>query len=137
MGSGTRNGLKVRRYLEATKDPFAVLPVPWVNKSAQWSPHMGDYVAVIYKDKIYPAILGDAGPSDKVGEASLRIARGINPKADGRNRAVSDVTVTYLFFPGTASPRGAPDYSLWRSKVAELLEDIGGISSVDKLHKWE
>lgn len=136
MGSGTRGGLEARRYLEATKDPFVVLPAPWVNKSAPWSPHMGDYAAVIYKDKIYPAILGDAGPKDKVGEASLKIARGINPEANGRNRAVSDVTVSYIFFPRTASPRGEPDYALWRTKVAALLDDIGGISSADKLHTW-
>ena len=137
MGSSTRNGLNVRRYLEATKDPFVVLPVPWVNKSAAWSPHIGDYAAVIYKDKIYPAILGDAGPSDKVGEASLRIARGLNPSANGQNRAISDVTVSYIFFPRTASPRGAPNYTLWRTKVLELLKDIGGVYYPERVHKWE
>ena len=137
MKQSTRNGLSGRRYLEATKDPFVVLPIPWVNKSAAWSPQIGDYAAVIYKNKIYPAILGDAGPTDKVGEASLKIARGINPKASGVERAVSDVSVTYLFFPRTASPRGAPDYTLWRKRVAELLDELGGISSPDVLHRWE
>jgi len=137
MSESTRSGLAARRNLEATKDPFVVLPVPWVNKDADWGPRIGDYVAVIYKDRIYPAILGDSGPSDKVGEASLRIARAINPKASGRNRAVTDVTVTYLFFPKTAGPRSAPDYQLWRDKVAELLEEMGGIYSADKLYKWE
>jgi Fungal chitosanase of glycosyl hydrolase group 75 len=136
MGESTRSGLAARRNLEATKDPFVVLPVPWVNQDAEWGPQIGDYAAVIYRDRIYPAILGDSGPSDKVGEASLRIARAINPKASGRTRAVSDVTVTYLFFPKTAGPRSAPDYELWRNKVAELLENIGGIYSLDKLHKW-
>ena len=137
MSSSTRSGLGARRNLEATKDPFVVLPVPWVNKSAAWGPMIGDYAAVIYKNKIYPAILGDAGPSDKVGEASLRIARAINPEASGRNRAVSDVTVTYLFFPKTRSPRKAPDYAEWKQKVGELLEGIGGISDPNALHKWE
>ncbi|MDF1810973.1 MAG: glycoside hydrolase family 75 protein [Verrucomicrobiales bacterium] len=137
MGSGTRKDLSARRFLEATKDPFVVLPVPWVNKSAAWSPQIGDYAAVIYKDKVFPAILGDSGPSDKVGEASLKIARGINPEANGRNRAVSDVTVSYIFFPRTASPRSAPDYALWRTKVGELLEDIGGMYHPEKLHSWE
>lgn len=137
LGSSVKDGLSRRRSLEATKDPFVVLPIPWVSKSAKWSPWIGDYCAVIYKDKIYPAILGDAGPSDKVGEASLKIARGLNPKADGRNRAVSDVSVSYIFFPRSkAERRSAPDHELWRNRVAELLEDIGGISSPDKLHKW-
>lgn len=130
-----KTGLSKNRYLEATKDPFVVLPVPWVNKSAAWAPHIGDYAAVIYKNRIYPAILGDAGPSDKVGEASLRIAQALNPKASGRYRAVSDVSVSYIIFPKTAGPRTAPNYSAWRSKVAALLNDLGGYST-SALHTW-
>ncbi len=138
LKSYTREGLSQRRNLLATHDPFVVLPVPWVNKSAKWGPQIGDYAAVIYKDRIYPAILGDAGPSDKVGEASLRIARAINPEASGKNRAVEDVTVTYLFFPRSKEKyRSAPDYALWRSRVASLLDGIGGISSPAALHSWE
>lgn len=136
LGSSVKTGLAQRRNLLATEDPFVVLPIPWVNKSAAWSPQMGDYAAVIYKNKIYPAILGDSGPYDKVGEASLKIARAINPNAHGKERAVSDVTVSYIFFPRTATPRGVPDHALWRKKVAELLDDIGGISSPDRLHTW-
>lgn len=136
MGSGTRGGLGSRRYLLATRDPFVVLPAPWVNKSAEWSPQTGDYAAVVYKNKIYPAILGDAGPKDKVGEASLRLARKLNPKADGKTRAISDVTVTYLFFPKTRSSFKEPDLKLWRDKVMGYLKEIGGISEASVLHDW-
>lgn len=136
MTSASRSGLRSRRYLLADRDPFVVLPAPWVNQSAEWSPHTGDYVAVVYKNKIYPAILGDAGPRDKVGEASLRIARKVNPKADGKTRAVNDVSVTYLFFPGTRDPFGEPDLKLWRDRVLALLKEIGGVSSASAVHDW-
>ncbi len=136
MGSGTREGLSSRRYLLATRDPFVVLPAPWVNKSAEWSPQTGDYAAVIYQGTIYPAVLGDAGPKDKVGEASLRLARKLNPKANGKTRAISDVSVTYLFFPKTRSPFKEPDLKLWRDKVAGYLKEIGGLSDASVLHDW-
>ena len=136
LGAGTRGGLSSRRFLLATRDPFVVLPAPWVNRSAEWSPQTGDYVAVIYRDKIYPAILGDSGPKDKVGEASLRLARKLNPKADGKTRAISDVTVTYLFFPKTRSPAKQPDLKLWRDKVMGYLKEIGGLSKNATLYDW-
>ena len=42
---------------------------------------VGDYAVVVFGDQIYPAIVGDVGPNDKVGEASLRIAQQINALA--------------------------------------------------------
>ncbi len=136
MGRGTRTGLGTRRYLLATRDPFVVLPAPWVNQKAEWSPRIGDYAAVIYKDRIYPAILGDSGPSNKVGEASLLLARQLNPRADGKTRAVSDLAVTYLFFPRSSGPRGEPDLTAWRESVRNLLDQIGGIGDGTSLHDW-
>lgn len=136
LHTSTKNGLKKRRFLLATRDPFVVLPVPWVRSKAPFSPRMGDYAAVIYQDKIYPAILGDAGPSSKTGEASLRLARALNPKANGKTRAVSDLTVTYLFFPGSATPRSAPNLPQWHAKVTTLLNNIGGLNKGYPLHTW-
>ena len=136
LGKSTKTGLRARRFLLADRDPFVVLPVPWVNKSAQWSPQIGDYAAVVYRNRIYPAVLGDAGPSDKVGEASLRIARELNPKANGKQRAVSDLTVTYLYFPRSRTTKREPDLSAWRNRVRGLLGEIGGISDPAALHDW-
>ena len=133
----TKRNLRNRRFLLADRDPFVVLPVPWINKSAAWSPKMGDYAAVIYGDKIYPAILGDAGPTYKVGEASLFLARQLNPKADGKTRAVSDLTVTYLFFPKSSSGMREPDLEAWQKKVASLLKEIGGLGEGVSLHQWK
>lgn len=133
----TKSNLRNRRFLLADRDPFVVLPVPWVNKSAAWSPKMGDYAAVIYGKHIYPAILGDAGPTFKVGEASLRLARQLNPKATGRTRAISELTVTYLFFPKSASKAQEPDLKLWHDKVSSLLKEIGGLGEGVILHDWD
>jgi hypothetical protein len=132
----TKTNLRERRFLLADRDPFVVLPVPWVKQNAAWSAKPGDYAAVIYKDKIYPALLGDAGPSDKVGEASLYLARELNPKANGKTRAISDLTVTYLFFPKTATKAQSPDLALWHQKVTALLTDLGGLGQGITLHQW-
>ncbi len=136
LGKSTKSGLRARRFLLADRDPFVVLPIPWVNQSAAWSPQIGDYAAVVYKDRLYPAILGDAGPRNKVGEASLRIARTLNPEANGKKRAVSSLAVTYLYFPRTNPTKAAPDLKLWRNKVRELLDEIGGLTNPDSLHDW-
>lgn len=136
LSDGTKTNLRNRRFLLATRDPFVVLPAPWVNKSASWSPKIGDYAAVVHADKIYPAILGDAGPTYKVGEASLRMARALNPKADGRTRAVSDLSVTYLFFPKTRDTAQEPDLKAWHEQVTALLKDIGGLGKGYTLHEW-
>jgi hypothetical protein len=136
MSASTRKELASRRFLLADRDPFVVLPVPWVNGSAAWSPQIGDYVAVVYKDRIYPAILGDSGPRDKIGEASLKLALMLNPKANGKTRAVEELTVTYLFFPHTKKKFGPPNLAEWRATVMSLLGEIGGVSSPAVVYDW-
>jgi hypothetical protein len=136
LGRSTKSGLRARRFLLADRDPFVVLPAPWINKKAAWSAQVGDYAPVIYKDRIYPAVLGDAGPSDKVGEASLRLARALNPMANGKTRAVSDLTVTYLYFPRSRTTMREPDLKLWRNKLSSLLKEIGGLADPESLHDW-
>ena len=127
MGSSTRTGLSTRSYLLATDDPFVVLPKGWVLSKAEFAPNIGDYAAVIHGGKIYPAVLGDAGPNDKIGEASLRLAQAINPEANGKRRAVDSLGVTYLFFPKSGRATTPPDLDLWRANVKILLDEIGGI----------
>lgn len=136
LHESTKTNLRNRRFLLADRDPFVVLPVPWVNKSAAWSPKVGDYAAVIRGGRIFPAILGDAGPAFKVGEASLRLAREINPEASGKVRAVSDLGVTYLVFPKSANKAMTPDLAAWHIEVARLLDEIGGLGPGTSLHRW-
>lgn len=130
--------LKGRSFLIADYDPFIVLPVDVLKSKDGFSPNAGDYAVVIHDDKVYPAIVGDGGPTFKVGEASLRMAREINPKSNSYSRPVSDLKVTYLVFPGTRDPeRSAPDYVKWRQRCHELLGEIGGLGEGYQLHDWE
>lgn len=130
--------MEKRSYLIAEYDPFIVLPVPVIVAKDDYSPNVGDYAIVFHGDKMYPAIVGDAGPEYKVGEASLRMAQTINPKANPYYRAVSDVSVSYLVFPGTRKkPFGPPNYEDIRQECLRLAEEIGGLGDPEKLHKWE
>lgn len=131
--------MKRRSFLVADYDPFIVIPINIiVDRRDKWGPKVGDYALVIHERKVYPAIVGDAGPSFKVGEASLRMAKQINPKASSYWRPVSDLTVTYLCFPNTGEdPHFAPDYEFWTQRCQELLAEIGGLGPGYELFHWE
>lgn len=132
--------LKARSFLIAEADPFIVIPLSLLGRREEneFGPAIGDYAVVVHDDQLYPAIAGDAGPSWKFGEASLRIARQINEKASPYNRPVSDLTVTYLIFPGSADEtKEPPDLEKWHQKCSALLAEIGGIGEGYALHQWE
>ncbi|HST29459.1 MAG TPA: hypothetical protein VLK27_01320, partial [Chthoniobacterales bacterium] len=86
-------------------------------------------------DGIYPAIIGDIGPNDKVGEASFRIAKEINPQSTPYSRPVSELKATYLIFPGTADTAGPPDLDKLQARCQKLVDEIGGATV--PLHHWE
>jgi hypothetical protein len=130
--------LKARSYLIAEYDPFIVIPVNLLTASSDpFAPKVGDYAVVIHGEKIYPCIVGDGGPTFKVGEASLRMARELNKSASPYSRPVSDLTVSYVVFPGSREKKaGPPDYEVWRQKCHELLLEIGGLGNGYQLHQW-
>lgn len=132
--------LKARSSLIAEKDPFIVLSLLFRGYGDQnkFTPQIGDYAAVIHEGKIYPAICGDYGPSFKMGEASLLMAKTLNAKATPYIRPESDLKVTYLVFPGTAEKtRTAPDLAKWQEKCQSLIGEIGGLGAGHALHVWE
>lgn len=131
--------MKARSFLIADYDPFIVMPVNMItNRSDKFAARVGDYAVVIFGDKIYPAIVGDGGPTFKVGEGSLRLAKEINSRASSYSRPVSDVTVTYLVFSNSRDiPASAPDYEKWHQRCSELLSEMGGLGESVKLHQWE
>ena len=131
--------LKARSSLIAEKDPFVVISLLFRGYESQnpHTPRIGDYAAVIHGDKIYPAICGDYGPSYKMGEASLLMAKTINDKATPYRRPESDLKVTYVIFPGTGEkPWGPPDLKVWQEKVVTYLNEAGGIGAGYTLHEW-
>ena len=125
--------LKKFSFLIGATDPYIVIPTGFAPATGA---KIGDYAVVVAGSGIYPAIVGDAGPPDKVGEASLRIAKEINSLSTAYNRPVSDLTVTYLIFPGTADAQfGPPDLEKLRTKCETLVNEIGGATV--PLHHWE
>ena len=133
-------GLKNRSSLIAEKDPFIVVSLIFRDYTGNhpYAPAMGDYAAVIHGDKIYPAICGDYGPSMKMGEASLMMAKQLNAQATPYKRPESDLKVTYLIFPDTAEkPFGPPNLEKWHEKVSGYLAECGGLGAGYTLHKWE
>lgn len=121
-------------FLIGATDPYIVLPSGFARGADGGK--VGDYAVVIFGDKIYPAVVGDIGPADKVGEASLRIAKEINTISTPMNRPVSDLKVTYLVFPGTADPPfGPPDLEKLQMKCGTFVKEIGGATV--PLHRWE
>ncbi len=132
--------MKSQSWLIARADPFIVIPLSLhaYGSSYDFGPRIGDYAVVIHGKKLLPAIVGDAGPSWLTGEASLRIAKEINPKATPYNRPESDLEVTYLIFPKSREwPGSQPNYTKWRDKCAEYLGRLGGIGEGYELHEWE
>jgi hypothetical protein len=128
--------LKSASFLVSKTDPSIVLPGFMLRGSGPDAPKIGDYAVVIHEDKMYPAIVGDAGPSYKVGEASLRLCNEIKDTGTPLARPVSDLTVTYLVFPGSAEEkRSAPDLDKWHARCVELLAELGVPDA--PLHQWE
>jgi hypothetical protein len=126
--------LKKFSFLIGATDPYIVIPGAFAH--AHDATKVGDYALVIFGDAIYPSIVGDIGPNDKVGEASLRIAKEINTAATPYSRPVSDLKVTYLIFPGTAdTPFGPPDLDKIQARCQKLVDEIGGATM--PLHHWE
>ena len=126
--------LKKFSFLIGATDPYIVLAGAFAH--GKDAPKVGDYALVIFADAVYPAIVGDIGPNDRVGEASLRIAKQINALSTPYNRPVSDLKVTYLIFPETADkPFGPPDLDKIQARCQKLVDEIGGATV--PLHHWE
>ena len=126
--------LKKFSFLIGATDPYIVIPGAFAH--GKDAPKVGDYAVVMFADAIYPAIVGDIGPNDKVGEASLRITKQINALSTPYNRPVSDLKATYLIFPETADkPFGPPDLGKIQARCQKLVEEIGGATV--PLHHWE
>jgi hypothetical protein len=129
--------LKKYSFLIAKADPYVVLPgFMFRQPNHPFEPKLGDYVVVIYQGKLYPALIGDVGPSYKIGEASLRICSELDPRSNPYNRPASDLNITYIVFPGTAEdPPGPPDLQKLHGRCASLLNEIGGYAG--ELWAWE
>ena len=122
--------LKKYSFLLAEYDSFIVVPLTFKSGDNEaYRPQLGDYAAVVVDDRVFPAIVGDYGPRFKAGEASLRLARLVNPKATPFARPVSHLGVSYIIFPGSREPENGPiNYERLNARVQELLNEMGGLT---------
>ena len=128
--------LKSASFLVSKTDTTIVLPGFMMRGDGADVPKVGDYAVVIHGDKMYPSMVGDAGPSYKVGEASLRLCDEIRKTGTPLARPVSDLAVTYLVFPGSAEDkRSVPDLEKWHQRCTDLMAQIGVPNA--PLHRWE
>ncbi|EST20015.1 glycoside hydrolase family 75 protein [Streptomyces roseochromogenus] len=86
------------RYLNAETLPYIVVPAP----SPIWNPEAdgvrgGSVAAVVYRDQVQYAVVGDTGPGDVIGEASYATAQGLGLRPDP-NGGGAPSDVTYIVF---------------------------------------
>ncbi|MGW1599320.1 glycoside hydrolase family 75 protein [Streptomyces sp. NPDC002343] len=86
------------RRLNAETLPYIVVPAP----SRRWDHRRsgvrgGSVAAVVYRDRVRYAVVGDTGPRDLIGEASYATARALGIRPDPRSGGVSS-GVTYIVF---------------------------------------
>ena len=111
------------RYVDATKIPFIVLP-GGLARQAEARP--GDFAVVfnLHNGKSSPAIFGDVGPEDHIGEGSIALAENLGIRSDARNGGTGG-EVVWLVFAGSGNGRPRPIEEI-NSEANRLLETWGG-----------
>ncbi len=129
--------LKTHSFLLAEYDTFIVAPLVFKEgRDNGYRPQPGDYAVVIVDNRVFPAIVGDYGPNYKTGEASLRLCKMVNPRATTYARAVSNLGVSYLIFPGSKEKENGPiDYGRLNARCRELLDELGGLCPGAEFHE--
>lgn len=89
------------RQLDAETLPYVVVPAP--SRIWDYRDHGirgGSVVALVHRDRVRYAVVGDVGPADIIGEASYAAAEelGVNPDPHGGG---TDSGVTYIVFKDT------------------------------------
>ncbi|WP_053668168.1 glycoside hydrolase family 75 protein [Streptomyces sp. NRRL B-1140] len=89
------------RPLSAERLPFIVVPAP--SRLWDYRDHGiggGSVVAVVYRDRVQYAVVGDAGPKGIIGEASYATAKALGIRADPHGGGAPS-GVTYIVFKNT------------------------------------
>lgn len=86
--------------LSAENTPFIVVPLP----SSIWDFRDelivgGNLVTVVYKDRVVHGVVGDEGPTDRIGEGSYALASALGINPDPSSGGVES-GVTYIVYPG-------------------------------------
>jgi hypothetical protein len=125
------------KSINANRVSYFVLPKPkpW---SETHGVFLGDYAAVIFRDRIAFAVFADRGPADKIGEGSIELLRRlgeerIKPNGSVRNVGMGPKLIT-IVFPGSGKKVHRSNEATLRAKIDEvgrglfvaLGGDVGG-----------
>ncbi|MFK0170770.1 glycoside hydrolase family 75 protein [Streptomyces sp. NPDC090306] len=103
--SGTAYPQSDGRDLDAEHLPYVVVPGPgerWDHRDN--GVRGGSVAALVHRDRVRYAVVGDTGPEDLIGEASYAAARSLGIRADPRGGG-ADAGVTYIVFENSRVPR--------------------------------
>lgn len=126
---------KPQAYLDSHQIPYIVIPVKWNRREGYQGIKLGDYAVVLRKSnrKISYAIVGDLGPNNKLGEASINVhqALGNDPfmMRYGKRRAmrgIDKMDVIYLIFPGSRKTDVVITKEIIDAEGQKLLQQFGG-----------
>lgn len=110
-------------YFDATKIPYVVLPKNGFETEARVA--ILDLGMAIYKDRVCPVIFCDRGPSNKIGELSIRVHEvlGHDPWANSSHTRIINSSieegVLYFIFPGSKITHP----TLTEENVNELIKE--------------
>lgn len=116
------------RYLDSERIPFFVLPANH-NNGAQLG-DVGVCLNTVSGDNCY-AVYGDVGPSDQIGEGSMRLANALGLDPDPKSGGTSEGIIAYLIFPASIGKWQPP--SNWFSKANDIFQSWGGLNLLEKL----
>jgi hypothetical protein len=116
-------------FVNAEDVPYVVLPGKFYR---QFGVGLGDVAAVVYRGQVQYAIFADTGPSNKIGEGSIKLAQLFehDPYVTRGGRRIIGRSipsgVKYIIFPGTADPAATPENVIerTRAKGAELFAQL-------------
>lgn len=119
------------RYIDSEEIPFIVLPGKHSNEAK-----LGDVVWCYNQetgDNCY-GIFADVGPSDSIGECSIRMAQALHiENVSPKNGGTDSEIISYLVFPGSVGA-WKPPY-VWWDVANTLVKSWGGIPRLQTLIK--
>ena len=125
---------------DAEKIPYIALPefdkVDRLDFLKDMGLELGNLVIAIYRDKIAGALFVDEGPTDKIGEGSVRLHEmlGVNPW-DRRHTKIIDSSISdsvlFFVFPKAVGDDLTPDNAAEeiQRRAAACFEELGGVMS--------
>jgi Fungal chitosanase of glycosyl hydrolase group 75 len=115
-------------YMDSGSIPFLVLPGNHANGAK-----LGD-VALVYNSKTGDtcyAIYGDVGPSSKIGEGSVRLAKALAIDPDPKKGGTESKIIVYLVFPGSVGKWMPPKN--WFDVANTLTQAWGGLARLKQI----